>query len=127
MTAKKLTVLAGLMFIMGCSSPKFVQPDSPEHVAILVKQAIDHQDLQQLNVYLSDAMKGTLSEVDMSQLKDFSATGAELRTYSFLRMEDEILLLDIVKDPDSNMYKVQDIIHVPEESRTMFDQTAPLK
>ncbi|MBP3961914.1 hypothetical protein [Paenibacillus lignilyticus] len=123
MTAKKLTVLIGLMCMMGCSSPKLVQPDSPENVAMLVKQAIDHQNLQQLNLYFTDALKGSLSMGDWGQLKAISATGAELRTYSYLRMEDEILLLDIVKDPDSDMYKVQDIIQVPEASKAMFDQT----
>ncbi|SFS52853.1 hypothetical protein SAMN05428962_0609 [Paenibacillus sp. BC26] len=123
MTAKKLTVLVGLMCIMGCSSPKLVQPDSPENVAMLVKNAIDHQNLEQLNVYFTDALKGSLSMDDLGQLKAISATGAELRTYSYLRMDDEILLLDIVKDPDSDMYKVQDIIQVPEASKAMFDQT----
>ncbi|WP_143111551.1 hypothetical protein [Paenibacillus sp. BC26] len=108
---------------MGCSSPKLVQPDSPENVAMLVKNAIDHQNLEQLNVYFTDALKGSLSMDDLGQLKAISATGAELRTYSYLRMDDEILLLDIVKDPDSDMYKVQDIIQVPEASKAMFDQT----
>jgi hypothetical protein len=117
----KLLLLFTCLTLVSCADKK-VKPDTPENLAMLVKYAINQNDLNDLNKYFADGRKEVISKMELSELSEVTTAGAEIRTYSFLKMENgEIFLIDIIKDRDG-LYKAQDFIRVPNHSVHIFNE-----
>ncbi|MBB6633621.1 hypothetical protein [Cohnella thailandensis] len=111
-----------LVAVVGCSSGKSVRPDTPENLASLAAYAISIENFEQWRSYFTEPKQGELTKKYFDQMKPENDTGAtEIRTYSFLKRGDRILLLEIVNDPETQSYKIQNVIEVPKEQRDLFD------
>lgn len=119
---KLILALLMLLFMLGCSSDKMANPDTPEKLSWLVKQAISNNDLRLLNSYFTTPKQGSISQQQLNELSKLITAAAEYRVYTMVKMDNEILLLDAVKDSETDTYKVQQIIRVPEALKALFEQ-----
>lgn len=115
-------ILLLLILAVGCTDEKMVKPDSPENLSYLASVAINNQDFIELKSYFTDSTKETLDDQYFEDLNGINSHGVEHRTYSLLRMidQDQIVLLEIIKNPENNNYEIQNIIKVPEEYGELF-------
>jgi len=101
-----------------CSN-NILKADTPENTAWLLKQAIGIRDIELVDSYFTESRKGAISEKELVVLSSLVTAGSETRTYGFIQFDnEEMLLLDLVKVKDS--YKIQDVIRVPEEMKSLF-------
>ncbi|OAB43714.1 hypothetical protein [Paenibacillus glacialis] len=121
-STRLIFILLLLILTVGCTHEKIVKPDSPENLSYLASVAINNQDFNELKSYFTDSSKETLDDQYFEDLIGINSHGVEHRTYSLLRMidQDQIVLLEIVKNPENNNYEIQNIIKVPKEYGELF-------
>ncbi|MFD1738720.1 hypothetical protein ACFSCX_19575 [Bacillus salitolerans] len=124
---KYVTIIVIFWILMGCNSTKFVQPDSPDNTAWLMKLAIDNDDYETFNSLFSDGRKGSISRRDFKELQDITTAGFNLKRYEVITFENgKMLLVRLTPLNKDNEYEIEDVILVPDEMNNIFSDKGTL-
>ncbi|MBM6618002.1 hypothetical protein [Bacillus suaedaesalsae] len=119
MKLRILFIFLMLSVILGCTQK--VQPNSPENTALLLKQAIAHQDYESFTSLFSEGRKGSFSKDEFAKLQALTTAGIDFKTYELITFENgEMLLIKITPQNEEKEVLIEDIQVIQQEMKELF-------
>ncbi len=123
---KRLIVMLWIMLIMvGCSSE--LQPDRPEHTALLLNHSIFHQDFDAFVSLFSEARKAHIEEQQLIdqfeqlvRMKQDSSGGMVFTNYELLVFDHGEMVLVSLTPNNNGRVEIEDIQFVPDELKNLL-------
>ncbi|VYU57969.1 hypothetical protein [Clostridium tertium] len=124
---KKFTLLLFSIIILSlslvsCSKDKTKQANTPTKTALLVKQSIDNKNYEAFKNLFSDGLENSISKEDFEKLQNLTTAGSDYKLYSVITFENgEIFLIKLTSTPIDDDYKIEEVMQVPDEFKTLFN------
>jgi len=112
-----------LMSIVGCSSNKEVQPDSPLNTSLLLNHSFFVNDFDKFMSIYSESRKQYASEElfdKLVQIKMSSKGSVEYKNLELMTFDNGEMILVKLYENSNGKVEIEDIIIVPEDIREFF-------
>ena len=117
-----LVLIIATFSLISCSKDKNIKPDSPINTSIIIKNYIDDENYEAFNELFSDELKNSVSQEDFKKLKDISTAGSNHSLYNIITFQNgEMLLIKFSSIEPNGEYKVEEVMRVPEEFKSLFN------
>lgn len=117
-----LILIIATFSLISCSKDKNIKPDSPINTSIIIKNYIDAGNYEAFNELFSDELKNSVSQEYFKKLKDISTAGSDHGLYNIITFENgEMLLIKFSSIEPNGEYKVEEVMQVPEEFKSLFN------
>ena len=115
-------IVISILFLISCTKDKAIKPDSPVNTSIIIKNYINSGNYEAFTDLFSDELKNSVSKEEFEKLKNISTSGSDHSTYDIITFENgEMLLIKLSAVSVDGEYKVEKVIQVPEELKTLFN------
>lgn len=127
---KKWTILTMLTLttLPGCQSA--LRPTTPINTSFLLTQYLESENYALFNSMVSELSQENISEADFKQLVQLKKSGqsstpsTSFQLYTTLTFDNgNMILVNFVPDPIDGKYLIQDVTLVPDEMKSLFEQT----
>lgn len=116
-------IIANALFLVSCNKDEAIKPDSPINTSIIIKNCIDAGNYEAFKDLFSDSLENLVSKEDFEKLKSISTSGSSNNLYDIITFENgEMLLIKLSAIAVDGEYKIEKIIHIPEEFKSLFTQ-----
>lgn len=114
-------IIISSLFLLSCTKDKSIKPNSPVNTSIIIKNYIDAGNYEAFKDLFSDGLENSISKEDFKKLKDISTAGSTHSLYNIITFENgEMLLVKLYQIEATSEYKVESVIQIPEEFKTLF-------
>ena len=111
------------LFLISCTKDKTLESDSPVSTSILVKNYIDSGNYEAFKGLFTEGLENSISKEDFIKLKDISTAGSSHSLYDIITFENgEMLLIKLSSVEIDGKYKVEEVLQIPEEFKSLFNQ-----
>lgn len=115
-------IVISSLFLISCTKDKAIKPDSPVNTSILIKSYIDAGNYEDFKNLFSEGLENSITEEDFNKLKDISTPGSSHNLYEIIAFENgEMLLIKLYQIEATGEYKVEEVLKVPDEFKTIFN------
>ena len=119
--ASMLIIFSVCMVAASGSQGKIVKADTPWIAASLAKMDIDNGNYDAFNRLFSEGRQSCISEEKFSDMKKFTTPGADYKNYELVTFSNgKMLLIYLTPEKIDGEYKLQDIIEVPDNMKSLF-------
>ena len=111
------------LFLISCTKDKTLESDSPVSTSILVKNYIDSGNYEAFKGLFTEGLENSISKEDFIKLKEISTAGSSHNLYDLITFENgEKLLIKLSSIEIDSKYKIEEVIQIPEEFKSLFNQ-----
>ena len=115
-------IIVSTLFLISCNKDMALKPDSPVNTSIIIKNYIDAGNYEAFKGMFSEDLENSISTEDFRKLKDISTAGSSHNLYDIITFENgEMLLIKFSSIEVNGEYRVEEVLQVPEDFKTLFN------
>lgn len=115
-------IIISTLFLISCTKDKTLEPNSPVNTTIIVKNYIDAGNYEAFKGLFSEGLENSISKEDFNNFKDISTAGSSHNLYDVITFENgEMLLIKLSSVEIDGEYRVEEVLQIPEEFKTLFN------
>ena len=110
------------MISTSCQQQKILTPETPSKASWLMKMRMDYKDYQGFKSLFSEGRKQSVPIEEFNKMSKLTTAKTDFKNYQVLTFENgEMLLVRLSSVKIDGEYKIEDVIIVPENMKSLFN------